>query len=152
MNSYGYTWILSYDWKCSIWRTVCFAGSWLGMLGWYMTEDIFHSYMWMTWCENDVSFTENCRYVLWHMIRVSAEQGRNMLIFHMRAPLIGSHPPTTPPPHPRRADLVPPTHCSPNMSAHQETDSNLLCVHDDFQPSRFTASDPNTWMCPPTGD
>lgn len=70
-----------------------------------------------------------------------------MLIFHMSAPLIGSH--TLPP---RRADLVPPTHCRLNMSAHQETASNLLCVHDDFQPSRFIDSDPNTWMCPPTGD
>lgn len=60
----------------------------------------------------------------------------NILVFHMSAPLIGGYTP------PSRACLVPPTFCRLNVSAHQDIKSNLLRVHDDFQPSRFTASDP----------
>ena len=79
------------------------------------------------------------------MVRIYVAHDGNIFVFHMSAPLIGIHT------HSSHAHLVPPTFCGLNMSAHQESDSNLICVHDNFQLSRFIAPDPNTWKCPPMG-
>ena len=68
----------------------------------------------------------------------------NILVFHMGAPLIGGNTPQS------HAHFIPPTICRLNMSAHQDIYSSLLCVHDNLQPSKFSASDTITWKCPPT--
>lgn len=55
--------------------------------------------------------------------------------FHMNATLIDSHTLVS------CAHLVRTTFCGMDISAHQEITLNLLCVHDDFQSSRFNSSD-----------